>query len=84
MLPVKTEETPHVYKGDGKDVVDLPCAILANQETREQVAVVSYWRPEGTELEALAHGAPIRLVVSTPYAFPPVSLDVDETQTVVE
>ena len=86
MIPVKTSDTPHSYKapeGQEDNVSDLPCHLYADDDGYQR-AVVSYWRPDEQELEALANGHPIRMTVHTSLPFAPAALDVVEGVEIVE
>ncbi len=80
MKPVRTRESNLVYKGDGANVVDLPCQRARIEEGPFDGGTVIYsvWEPSDEQRAALADGALVRLGIYGMEPIPPVSLDVVE------
>lgn len=82
MLPVKTERSNQVYRGNDGDVMDLHCEIGAfvGGPFDGMRVCQSVWEPSEEEREAIAYGANIKLAV---WSCPPPPASVDVTNEVV-
>lgn len=76
MRPIKTVDTPDVYRGNGEEILDLPCKIERSQRTGDQAAVFSVWEPDEDERRIIAEGGNITLGIYWPFRIPPVSVAV--------
>ena len=81
MWPIRTPYTPDVYKGNGGDVIDLPCKIERRADG-SQMGVWSTWEPDENEKQLLAEGGSVLLGVFTPSALPPVYVGVTEEEEI--
>jgi hypothetical protein len=83
MRPIKTPYTPDVYKGNGEEVMDLPCKIERRADG-SQMGVWSVWEPDEDERKSLAEGGSVLLGVFTPEALPPVYVGITEDKEAIE
>lgn len=66
MRPIKTSESNFVFKGDGRDVIDLHCRVGHVEAPVYQdgaPVTASVWAPTEEERERIAAGENIRLSV---------------------
>lgn len=73
MIPVRTRASNFVFRGPSPEVGD---AWVDRQIARAEVWMV--WKPDPTELAAIAAGGLIRLGLFTNSTIPPVSIDVTD------
>lgn len=83
MRPVKTKRSNLVYRGDGADVIDLPCerARLEGGSVDGAGVIYSVWELADEEREHVARGGNLKVGILFMEPIPPISLEiVDEAQ----
>ena len=84
MKPIKTENSNHVYRGDGRDVADLHCrvATLESHDYQDGALItMAVWEPDEEERKRIAEGSNIEVGILYANPMPPTVVSVtDETE----